>query len=135
MVALALSAGAQTVAVRNPRPQTVGVPARILREVKDPHTGETWLLLQNAVDPAGPGRMVRSGQGAAAGTRQQAETPIIRSGDRLVVEERGAVVEAQLEATALEPAASGSALRARLKIGGRVIRVVAVAPGRAEVRQ
>jgi hypothetical protein len=53
----------------------------------------------------------------------------------VVVEEHGAVVEAYLEATALEPALKGLPLNLRLTIGGKVIRAVAIAPGRAEVRR
>ena len=58
--------------------------------------------------------------------------PVIHAGDRLIVEENSSVVEARLEAVALGPAAVGSLLQARLRIGGRVVRVVALASGRAE---
>jgi flagella basal body P-ring formation protein FlgA len=67
--------------------------------------------------------------------------PVIRAGDRLVVEENTAVIEARLEAVALGPAALGSSFDVRLKLGGKVARAVALAPGRAafqahaEVRQ
>ena len=57
--------------------------------------------------------------------------PLIRSGDRLVIEENSAVVEARLEAVALGPAAVGAEFKARLAIGGRVVRAVALGPGRA----
>ena len=49
----------------------------------------------------------------------------------MVVEEHTAVVDARLEAVALGPAAIGSPFEVRLKIGGKVVRVVALAPGRA----
>jgi flagella basal body P-ring formation protein FlgA len=58
---------------------------------------------------------------------------IIRGGDRLVVEQNTAVIEARLEAVALGPARRGATFQARLKIGGKVVRVVALAPGRAEL--
>ena len=42
-----------------------------------------------------------------------------------MVEEHTAVVDARLEAVALGPAAKGGEFRARLKIGGKVVRVIA----------
>jgi len=60
--------------------------------------------------------------------------PVIHAGDRLVVEEHTPVVDALLEARALNPATRGSELDARLSIGGRVVRVVALGPGRAELQ-
>ena len=57
--------------------------------------------------------------------------PVIHAGDRLTVEEHTAVADAALEARALNPAARGSALEVRLAIGGRVVRAVALGPGRA----
>jgi hypothetical protein len=57
--------------------------------------------------------------------------PVIRAGDRLIVEEHTAVVDAVLEARALNPAAAGAPLDVRLTMGGNVVRVVAVGPGRA----
>jgi hypothetical protein len=60
--------------------------------------------------------------------------PIIHPGDPVLVEEHSAVVDAVLEAVALGPAVEGGLFPARLKVGGRVLRVAAVAPGRAELR-
>jgi len=57
--------------------------------------------------------------------------PVIRAGDRLIVEEKTAVAEVRLEAVALGPAGNGFPLLVRLKIGGRVVRAVALGPGRA----
>jgi flagella basal body P-ring formation protein FlgA len=57
--------------------------------------------------------------------------PVIRAGERLIVEESTAVVDARLEAVALGPAAIGSPLNVKLAIGGKVVRAVALAPGRA----
>jgi hypothetical protein len=121
-------------------------------------------LVREGQQPGGPGRLLLAGQAQSrqAQSRQvqsgqvQAETvrkepggaarriavapaelrflPVIRAGDRLVVEEHTPVVDALLEARALNPAAQGSALEARLSIGGRVVRVVALGPGRAELQ-
>jgi hypothetical protein len=59
--------------------------------------------------------------------------PAIRAGDRLSVEERTAVVDATLEAVALGPALPGASFELRLKIGGKVVRGVALGPGRARL--
>ena len=56
---------------------------------------------------------------------------MIRAGDKLVVEEHSLTTDAYLEGVALGPAGPGAALRVRLSIGSRVVRAVAVAPGRA----
>jgi flagella basal body P-ring formation protein FlgA len=56
--------------------------------------------------------------------------PVIHSGDRVIVEENSARVEARLGAVALNPAVSGSPLNVRLTIGGNVVRTVALGPGR-----
>jgi hypothetical protein len=107
----------------------------IVREIDDPHTGGRWLLTRDPVHPAGPGRLVlvarfrpeyRPIQPGVEPPR-----PVIHAGDRLVVEENTAVIEARLEAVALGPAVVGSPLDVRLKIGGKVVRAVALGPGRA----
>jgi hypothetical protein len=118
----------------------------IVREIDDPHTGERWLLLRNDQVPGGPGRLVLVHRNEPGGAVRQAVgrvaaeagatpvPPVIRSGDRLIVEEHTAVVDAVLEARALAPAAAGSALAVRLTIGGRVVRAVALGPGRAALQ-
>jgi len=111
----------------------------VIREIDDPHTGARWLLVRNEEHPGGPGRLVLvGGQGnESGGASRQTEAeearlrPVIRTGDRLVVEEHTARVDAALEARALGPAASGGGFNARLAIGGRVVRAVALGPGRA----
>jgi hypothetical protein len=62
---------------------------------------------------------------------QAKPVPMIRPGDRLVVEEHTATAEAYLEGVALETALCGATLKVRLMIGGNVARAIAVAPGRA----
>jgi hypothetical protein len=112
---------------------------QLYREIDDPSTGERWLLLRNREFPGGPGRFVRvatSGNAAGGGSEPLASQlaaalPVIRSGDRVVVEEHTAVVDAVLEARAMKPAAVGAAFEVRLSLGGRVVRVVALGPGRA----
>lgn len=122
--------------------QAVAQPGgEILGEIDDPHTGIRWLLMRDAANAGGPGRLVRighAGSGAKGGTRGGASgaarlRPLIHAGDALIVEEHTAVVDAWLEAVALGPAAAGAECRARLKIGGKVVRVVVLAAGRAEL--
>lgn len=114
---------------------------RVVREIDDPHSGARWLLMRDRDNPAGPGLLVlvavagrQNGQGGTISTTSSElipPRPVIRAGDRLVVEENTAVIEARLEAVALDPATLGSVFDARLKVGGKVVRVVALAPGRA----
>lgn len=112
----------------------------ILREIDDPSTGNRWLLI--AGTPGGPGRLILSGhrsgvQSGAGKTEMQpasaANRPVIHAGDALIVEEHTAVVNARLEAVALNPALKGAPFKARLKIGGTILRVWATAPGRAVI--
>jgi hypothetical protein len=114
----------------------------IVREIDDPHTGNRWLLMRDPSHPGGPGRLV-----AVESTRNQAQQDkagsapsrqelrrVIHAGERLIVEESTAVVEARLEAVALGPAVIGSPLDVRLRIGCKVMRAVALAPGRASLQ-
>lgn len=122
-----------------------GTRGEAVREIDDPHTGDRWMLFRDAVNPGGPGRLVLIAPGyagrylvaSAAGTPAKAaepeEPPVIRAGDRITVEEDTPVVEAHLEAVALTPAPAGATLAVRLKIGGKVLKVVAVSPGRARL--
>jgi hypothetical protein len=109
-----------------------------VREIDDPPTGNHWLLMSDPGHPGGPGRMVlaaglgREPAGVIAPARNRSQPrPVIRAGDRLIVEENTAVAEARLEAVALGSAGSGSPLPVRLKVGGKVVRAVALTPGRA----
>jgi hypothetical protein len=119
------------------RPQVAAFSSGAIREIDDPHTGDRWLLEPNLTHPEGPGRLVRTergargGAGAASAGNGAGPVAVIRAGDRLIVEENTAVVEARLEAVALGAAAPGFSLNVRLRIGGRVLRAVALGPGRA----
>ncbi len=119
---------------------TVRPGAEIFREIDDPGTGNRWLLERDPDHPGGPGRMVLAapgvsgGAGSARATAQAARTPllpVIRAGERVIVEENTPLVEARLEAIALAPALAGSVFAVRLQIGGKVVRAVALGPGRA----
>jgi hypothetical protein len=124
-----------------PRPTAVPASAQVpaFREIDDPHSGARWLVVRDMEHPGGPGRLVPLGAGQRHGNlplnapKLAAAAPVIRAGDRIVVEEHTDVVDAVLEAVALGPAVEQGPLEARLRIGGRVVRVVALAPGRARL--
>jgi hypothetical protein len=121
-----------------------GAQGEIIREIDDPHTGDRWLLVRNDQLAGGPGRLVlvaahhNASDGATVRSADQAREarflPVIRTGDRLIVEEHTARVDAVLEARALNPAMSGAALDVRLTIGGNVVRAIAMGPGRATLQ-
>ena len=116
----------------------------IFREIDDPSTGDRWLLLPDSKHPGGPGLLLRAGSDQAhsnpvrLGTAKPgvaAPAPVIRAGDRIVVEENTPLVASRLEAVAMGPALVGAALSVRLRMGGRVLRAVAVASGRARIQE
>jgi hypothetical protein len=147
LAAVALAARGRTAAAQaqNVADRVTQAPITAVREIDDPHTGARWLLLHDPSHPGGPGRLALTSDVQNVGPVRVKDRegfpnatviavpprPVIRGGDRLIVEENTAVVEARLEAMALGPAARGSSLQARLQIGGRVVRVVALGPGRA----
>ena len=142
MVFCATAALAQ--GVRAPQAQT---QTKAIRVIRDPHTALQWLLESDPARPGGPGRIVLLGNQKSsqpessnivngivneiAKSGQNVSSAVIRCGDRLVVEENSAVVEARLEAVALNSAIQGAELRVRLAIGGKILRVIAIGPGRA----
>jgi hypothetical protein len=113
------------------------IARNLVRELDDPNTGERWLLLRDSGNPGGPGRWVLSSRGTGSagvcnpGIAPGALLPVIRPGDRLIVEQDSALIHARLEAVALGSAMPGAPVNVRLRIGGRVFRAVALGPGRA----
>ena len=110
----------------------------LVREIDDPCGGDRWLLVRDPSRPGGPGRLFQVSavrrkplNPGHAGPEIEAPAPVIHPGDRILVEENTPVVEARLEAVAMGPAQPGSTFTVRLAVGGRVVRVVAVGPGRA----
>jgi len=126
---------------RAPVASSDAAPARapeIVREMVDPSSGEQWLLLRDPAHRGAPGRLVLAAQKLSVnGASSHSQPPtrarelVIRVGDALIVEERSNVLDTQLEAVALASAHDGQPLEARLKIGGKVVRVVAESKGRA----
>ena len=110
---------------------------RIVREIKDPHSGAWWRLYANAENPAGPGRLVMAGReerGSSFAAQRKTNAPAIHAGEKVTVEEHSSAIEAYLEGTALESASIGSPLQVRLRMGGKVVRAVVTASGRVEVQ-
>jgi hypothetical protein len=120
---------------------TAGINA--VRVIQDPHTSMCWLLKRDPARPGGPGRMILLGRQessesnsasiakANAKTSANMLTPVIRSGDRVVLEENSAIVEARLEAVALGSANMDAELNVRLALGGKILKAKAIGPGRA----
>ena len=118
----------------------------VMREIDDPHTGDQWILTRDPIHPEGPGRlMLVNGPGirpagAGNGVERQGRPPVahlmpnrpvIHAGDALILEEDTPALEARLEAVALGAAVQGAVFKARLKIGGRVVRAMAISAGHA----
>jgi len=142
VVVVLLTAGLANGQTPSPSPsQTsihVAAPGPVLREIDDAPLRHRWLLERDLSHPGGPGRLVLAAWNAPRAISSAASTstppsvpPVIRLGDRLIVEEDSPVAEARLEAVALSAAALGAPLQVRLTIGGRTTRVLALGPGRA----
>jgi len=132
------------------------IPAEsIIREIDDSRNGVRWLLLRDESHPGGPGRLVPVAGSAPAASLKSAgkanspagsahattavpgaavSSPVVRAGDRLIVEEHTRVADVRLEAVALGAATAGSALNVRLKVGGKVLRAIATESGRATLQ-
>jgi len=110
-----------------------------VREIDDPNSGDRWLLMRDAVHPGGPGRLVRVGSVFSSEFPHRDQSlkavalPVVHAGDRVRLEEHTPVVDAVFESVALGPASAGEQVQVRLRIGGRVVRAVATAPGRAVI--
>ncbi|MFZ0747228.1 MAG: hypothetical protein WAM85_22685 [Terracidiphilus sp.] len=122
-------------------------PPGAVCEIDDPHTGARWLLTRDQDNPGGPGRLTLVATAHEVGQKSTKRNhsaphvfsiaipprPMIRGGDRLIVEDRSTVVEAWLDAIALGPATSGKIFSARLRMGGKVVQAMALGPGRASL--
>lgn len=131
----------------SPRPvKDEGDPAssvhlRAQRETDD--LGSRWILTRDPVHPGAPGRWCRLAEEhrdpgtppktARVESQSTAATRpvVIHGGDRLIVVDHSAVVEARFDAVALDAAIVGAESHARLRFNGKIVRVVAVGPGRA----
>jgi hypothetical protein len=118
-------------------------PTRALREIADPGADIRWRLVRDPTHPAGPGRLVPisvseddargpSGARPAARGGEEPLAPLARvilAGDRIVVEESTPIASVRLAAVALVPARAGDLFLARLEVGGRAVRVIALGSG------
>jgi Chaperone for flagella basal body P-ring formation len=111
--------------------------------------GSRWLLERDPIHPEGPGRWLKVPScgpcnpilrnspiaGVAGGVVAGYVLAVIHGGDELMIEEDSKLVEVHLQAVALESAAPGEFIAVRLRSTGKIIRAVAVGPGRAEFAQ
>lgn len=111
-----------------------GQATPLVRAFDDPACGVRWLLVRDAAHPGGPGRLVPTalskGSAEAKGSMEE-NSPVIRAGDGILLEEHTAVADVRLEAVALGPARAGERFAVRLKMGGRPVAAEALSPGRA----
>jgi hypothetical protein len=109
----------------------------MLGEIDDPWTGARWQMQRSEEYPAGPYRLrlVDAGHvpsvNAVVVAKPAPPRPVIHPGDLLTVEEHTAVVDASLQAVAMGQAVVGEWLNVRLKLGGKVLQVMALGAGRA----
>jgi hypothetical protein len=122
-VIVAQAAGSRAVAT--------GVGAPAWRVIEDPHLGRRWVLARDPEHPGGPGKLVEKAAGAAQSGSGPKALPVIRAGDRVLVEENTRVARGLFEAVALGTARPGASFRVRLCVGGRVVWAIAMGPGRA----
>ena len=115
--------------------QQASAPAA--REVRDPATGMRWVLVRDPEHPGGPGKLIPVADAGKNASGLAHKPAVIRAGDRIVVEEHSAVVDASFEATALDAAEQGARLRVRIRVlggpGGPIAWARAVERGRAEL--
>lgn len=130
-------------AVKGEGDSTHDVNLRALRTTDDLSTGSQWVLTRDPVHPEAPGRWCKSvgkRMGPHLETHNGPRDPhmvlgsrpaVVHSGDRLLVVDHSAVVEARFDAVALNAAIVEGELYARLRFSGKIVRVVALGPGRA----
>lgn len=116
---------------------------RAVRVIEDPASHRRWLIEQNLERPDWPARVIQVPQGLSCwnDTRRsdQAEKRngldrskrVVQAGETLRIVEESPVFRADLEAVALKNGGRGDWISARLRIGGKVVRAIVAAPGRA----
>ncbi len=117
--------------------------ARIVRVFDDPATGQRWRLELDPERPGGPGKLVvatgpmeigtKGGQTRKRKTLTLSLPPVIREGEHLLVTQESAVIDARLDAVALQSAPLGATFKVRLKFSGKVAMAVALGHGRARL--
>lgn len=121
---------------------------REIRTIEDLGTHTHWRLLRDLSHPAAPAvlipgqsdskcaslRIEKSGLRSAPNLGRTS-LPVVHAGDYLIVSEHTRNSDAELEATALKPAAIGESVTVRLKFGGHILSAIATAPGRASFSQ
>lgn len=117
---------------------------RAVRIIDDRATGHSWLLVKQLDRPGTPAVLLQIADDQSCSKIFPAESEgrfpiahqflprlVIRPGDSVILSEDSLVADARLEAIAIEPAVAGQSLTVRLKLGGHLLRAVAIAPGSA----
>jgi hypothetical protein len=111
----------------------------VIREIDDPRNGDRWILTRDLSHPAAPGRLALLASVhiliRQASPEEEGPAAVIHAGDRVIVEEHTAVVDARLEGVAMGSALRGFPVTVRLSIGGRVLQAEAIGPGRAVIQE
>jgi len=131
-VAVAMGACVLATCAAGAPPVVTGAGGPAKRVIEDPHSGRRWVLAKDPEHPGGPGKLVEEAESAGGrpdGT--QKAPPVIRAGDRIVVEENTRVARGRFAAIALSTARRGASFRVRLVVGGGVVWAIAAGPGRA----
>jgi hypothetical protein len=121
-----------------------GTRYRALQIMNDPGTGRRWLLVEQLDRPEAPALLMLMPDNHACSKLPIADSewrypsahralpvPVISPGDSIILSEASPVSDGRLEAIALERAATGQELTVRLKLGGHLLRAVAIGSGRA----
>ena len=115
-----------------------------VRALEDPSSHRGWLVMRYLARPEWPGRVVPLAQQSFCG--DDASLPrgragarialsgaeiVIRAGETLIVVEDTKAAHVELAATALGNARRGEVISARLRTGGKLVKMIATGPGRA----
>jgi flagella basal body P-ring formation protein FlgA len=91
------------------------------------------MLERNQEHPGGPGKMTELAGDAKPAIHRSKTSPVILAGDRVIVVEKTVTADVNMEGIATSPAAVGENLKVRLAVGGWMVEVVALGPGRTRI--
>jgi hypothetical protein len=153
IAAAVMVAAMQMAMAQNASSAAAGKPAageeKSMHVLDDVNTGDRWVLTRDTAHPGGPGRLLRldrpvridrqdrqecvDGSEPVANRAVVKPVMVIRGGDRVVVEEKTAAIEARLQGVALAPAGVGELVNVRLTAGGWLVRGMVEESGRVRL--